>query len=101
MFTLDADERAIGETARQFADEFLAPDALDWDERKHFPVDVLRKAGPLGLGGISVRADVGGSELRRLDAVRIFEQLATGCPSVSCSAAMPSPSRASAPTRRL
>ncbi|WP_194827407.1 acyl-CoA dehydrogenase family protein [Nocardia sp. XZ_19_231] len=83
MFTLDADERAIGETARQFADEFLAPDALDWDERKHFPVDVLRKAGPLGLGGISVRADVGGSELRRLDAVRIFEQLATGCPSVS------------------
>ncbi|MFF5035300.1 acyl-CoA dehydrogenase family protein [Nocardia salmonicida] len=83
MFTLDADERAIGETARQFADEFLAPDALDWDERKHFPVDVLRKAGPLGLGGISVRADVGGSELRRLDAVRIFEQLSTGCPSVS------------------
>ncbi|MFI1234647.1 acyl-CoA dehydrogenase family protein [Nocardia salmonicida] len=83
MFTLDADERAIGETARQFADEFLAPDALDWDERKHFPVDVLRKAGPLGLGGISVRADVGGSELRRLDAVRIFEQLSTGCPSVA------------------
>ncbi|MEV0541082.1 acyl-CoA dehydrogenase family protein [Nocardia salmonicida] len=83
MFTLDADERAIGDTARQFADEFLAPDALDWDERKHFPVDVLRKAGPLGLGGISVRADVGGSELRRLDAVRIFEQLSTGCPSVA------------------
>ncbi|MFE3317984.1 acyl-CoA dehydrogenase family protein [Nocardia sp. NPDC059195] len=83
MFTLDEDERAIGETARQFADEFLAPNALDWDERKHFPVDVLRKAGPLGLGGISVRGDVGGSELRRLDAVRIFEQLSTGCPSVS------------------
>ncbi|MGW6620654.1 acyl-CoA dehydrogenase family protein [Nocardia sp. NPDC055002] len=83
MFTLDEDERAIGETARQFADEFLAPNALDWDERKHFPVDVLHKAGPLGLGGISVRADVGGSELRRLDAVRIFEQLSTGCPSVA------------------
>ncbi|MFD4442082.1 acyl-CoA dehydrogenase family protein [Nocardia sp. NPDC058519] len=83
MFTLDEDERAIGETARQFADEFLAPNALDWDERKHFPVDVLRKAGPLGLGGISVRGDVGGSELRRLDAVRIFEQLSTGCPSVA------------------
>ncbi|WP_446222005.1 acyl-CoA dehydrogenase family protein [Nocardia sp. IBHARD005] len=83
MFTLDSDERAIGETARQFADEFLSPNALDWDERKHFPVDVLRKAGPLGLGGISVRADVGGSELRRLDAVRIFEQLSTGCPSVA------------------
>lgn len=83
MFTLNDDERAIGETARQFADEFLAPDALEWDERKHFPVDVLRKAGPVGLGGIYVREDVGGSQLRRLDAVRIFEELATGCPAVA------------------
>ncbi|MFD4428305.1 acyl-CoA dehydrogenase family protein, partial [Nocardia sp. NPDC058497] len=83
MFTLNDDERAIGETARQFADEFLAPNALEWDEHKHFPVDVLRKAGPVGLGGIYVREDVGGSQLRRLDAVRIFEELATGCPSVA------------------
>ncbi|MBW0274054.1 acyl-CoA dehydrogenase [Nocardia sp. MH4] len=83
MFTLNDDERAIGETARQFADEFLAPNALEWDERKHFPVDVLRKAGPVGLGGIYVREDVGGSHLRRLDAVRIFEELATGCPAVA------------------
>ncbi|MEU2256675.1 acyl-CoA dehydrogenase family protein [Nocardia xishanensis] len=83
MFTLNEDERAIRETARQFADEFLAPNALEWDEQKHFPVDVLRKAGPLGLGGIYVREDVGGSGLRRLDAVRIFEQLATGCPAVA------------------
>lgn len=83
MLTLNDDERAIAETARQFADEFLAPNALDWDERKHFPVDVLRKAGPVGLGGIYVREEVGGSQLRRLDAVRIFEELATGCPSVA------------------
>lgn len=83
MFELDEDEKAIRDTARAFADEFLAPNALDWDERKHFPVDVLRKAGPLGLGGIYVREDVGGSGLRRLDAVRIFEQLSTGCPAVA------------------
>ncbi|BAD55883.1 acyl-CoA dehydrogenase family protein [Nocardia farcinica] len=83
MFTLDEDEKAIRDTAREFADEFLAPNALDWDEHKHFPVDVLRKAGPLGLGGIYVHEDMGGSGLRRLDAVRIFEQLATGCPSVA------------------
>ncbi|MBF6212279.1 acyl-CoA dehydrogenase family protein [Nocardia puris] len=83
MFTLNDDERAIRDTARQFADEFLAPHALEWDEQKHFPVDVLRKAGPLGLGGIYVGEDVGGSGLRRLDAARIFEQLATGCPSIA------------------
>ncbi|MFQ6393298.1 acyl-CoA dehydrogenase family protein [Nocardia sp. KC 131] len=83
MFTLDDDERAISDTARSFADELLAPNALEWDEQKHFPVDVVRKAGSLGMGGIYVSEEVGGSGLRRLDAVRIFEQLSTGCPSIA------------------
>jgi alkylation response protein AidB-like acyl-CoA dehydrogenase len=83
MFTLDDDERAISDTARSFADELLAPNALEWDEQKHFPVDVVRKAGSLGMGGIYVGEEVGGSGLRRLDAVRIFEQLSTGCPSIA------------------
>ncbi|MBF6447167.1 acyl-CoA dehydrogenase family protein [Nocardia elegans] len=83
MFVLDEDEQAIVDTARGFADELLAPNALEWDEHKHFPIDVLRKAGSLGMGGIYVGEDVGGSGLRRVDAVRIFEQLATGCPAIA------------------
>lgn len=83
MFALNDDERAITDMARDFADEYLAPNALEWDEQKHFPVDVLRKAGSLGMGGIYIGEDVGGSGLRRLDAVRIFEQLATGCPAIA------------------
>ncbi|GAA4475085.1 isobutyryl-CoA dehydrogenase [Rhodococcus olei] len=83
MFTLTDDERAISETARDFAAEFLAPNAIEWDQSKHFPVDVLRKAGALGMGGIYIREDVGGSGLTRLDAARIFEQLATGDPSIA------------------
>lgn len=83
MFTLTEDERAINETARDFADEFLAPGAVEWDQAKHFPVDVLRKAAGLGMGGIYINEDVGGSGLTRLDSVRIFEQLATGDPSIA------------------
>ncbi|MBF6061933.1 acyl-CoA dehydrogenase family protein [Nocardia terpenica] len=83
MFVLDEDEKAITATARSFADEMLAPHALEWDERKHFPIDVVHKAGSLGMGGIYVAEDVGGSGLRRLDAVRVFEQLATGCPAIA------------------
>ena len=83
MFTLTDDERAISDTARDFADEYLAPNAIEWDQTKHFPVDVLRKAAALGMGGIYIREDVGGSGLRRLDSVRIFEQLATGDPSIA------------------
>ncbi len=83
MFTLTEDERAINETARDFADEFLAPKAVEWDQNKRFPVDVLRKAAGLGMGGIYIGEDVGGSGLTRVDAVRIFEQLATGDPSIA------------------
>ncbi|MFD6883060.1 isobutyryl-CoA dehydrogenase [Rhodococcus sp. NPDC060084] len=83
MFTLSDDDKAIRDTARDFASEYLAPHAVEWDQNKHFPVDVLRKAAALGMGGIYVREDVGGSGLRRLDSVRIFEELATGCPSIA------------------
>ncbi len=63
MFRLSDDERAISDTARDFAAEYLAPGAIEWDQNKHFPVDVLRKAGALGMGGIYIREDVDGSGL--------------------------------------
>ena len=54
-----------------------------WDEEKHFPVDVMREAAQLGIGGVYIREDVGGSALTRFDAALIFEALAQGCPTVS------------------
>ncbi|WP_373285548.1 acyl-CoA dehydrogenase family protein [Agromyces bauzanensis] len=69
---------AIVEAVRDFASTVLAPNAGEWDASKHFPVDALAQAGELGLGGIYVREDVGGSELSRADAVAIFEELAKG-----------------------
>lgn len=73
------DERdAILEAVRDFAQTELAPHALEWDETKTFPADALRRAGELGLGGIYVREDVGGTGLARFDAAAIFEQLAVG-----------------------
>ncbi|MFG1278185.1 isobutyryl-CoA dehydrogenase [Xanthobacter autotrophicus] len=80
MFTLTEDQIAIREMARDFANAEIAPFAVEWDEKKHFPVDTLRAAAALGMAGIYVQDDVGGSGLSRLDAALIFEQLATGCP---------------------
>jgi hypothetical protein len=82
-FGLDDDERVIAETAAAFAQKRLAPYALEWDESHHFPTDVLREAAELGMAAIYCREDVGGSQLRRLDAVRIFEQLAAADPTVA------------------
>jgi alkylation response protein AidB-like acyl-CoA dehydrogenase len=82
-FALDADQIAVREMARAFADEVFAPSAVAWDEAKHFPVAEMRKAAALGMGGVFISEDVGGSGLSRLTATLIFEALATGCPTVA------------------
>jgi hypothetical protein len=83
LFTLNDDERVITETAAAFAAKRIAPHALEWDATKHFPTDVLREAAELGMAAIYCRDDVGGSGLRRLDGVRIFEQLAIADPTTA------------------
>jgi alkylation response protein AidB-like acyl-CoA dehydrogenase len=83
QFTLDGDQMAVREMARAFATEVFAPNAIAWDEAKHFPVAEMRKAGALGMGGIFVAEDLGGSGLSRLTGTLIFEALATGCPTTA------------------
>jgi len=79
-----AEEReAILDAVRDFADTELAPFAAERDEKHIFPRESLGKAGELGLGGIYVREDFGGTGLSRSDTVAIFEELAKGDPAVA------------------
>jgi alkylation response protein AidB-like acyl-CoA dehydrogenase len=82
-FALTSDQLAIQEMALGFAATTLAPHAVRWDEEKHFPVAEMREAAALGMGGIYINEDVGGSGLTRLDAALIFEALSAGCPTVA------------------
>ncbi len=82
-FALTEEQAAIQETALAFARERLAPHALEWDEKNHFPVDVIRETAALGMATIYVPADKGGSGLSRLDGALIMEALAYGCPAIS------------------
>ncbi|WP_200939215.1 MULTISPECIES: isobutyryl-CoA dehydrogenase [unclassified Caulobacter] len=77
-FALNEDQVAIQDAARAFAEGQLAPHSAEWDEKKHFPIDVLRQAAELGFAGIYVNENVGGSGLSRLDASIIFEALSYG-----------------------
>jgi alkylation response protein AidB-like acyl-CoA dehydrogenase len=83
QFELNDAQRAIQEMAEAFAQDRVAPHALEWDRNRHFPADVIRETGALGLGGIYVGDDVGGSALGRLDAVLVFEALSRACPAFS------------------
>jgi len=82
-FELTEDQVAIRDMALSFARDELAPNAVEWDQKKHFPIDTLRAAGALGMGGIYVSEEHGGSALSRFDAVVIFEALSQGCPTIA------------------
>src|SRR5580765_7969101 len=82
-FSLTEEQAAIQETALTFAKERMAPFASEWDEKSHFPVDVIRETAALGMATIYVPAEQGGSGLSRLDGALIMEALAYGCPAIS------------------
>ncbi|SMY12175.1 acyl-CoA dehydrogenase family protein [Brevibacterium jeotgali] len=82
-FGLTEEQQELFAMCRTFADEELAPHALEWDAEGHFPVDSIRRTAELGMGGIYIDEEYGGAGLGRMDAVLVFEALSTGCPAVA------------------
>jgi len=77
-FALTDDQRAIQDAARAFAEAELAPHSAEWDETKHFPVDVMKSAAEMGFCGIYTGEEHGGMALGRVEAAVIFEELSRG-----------------------
>jgi len=78
-FDLTEDQKMFAETAKQFSDSELLPNAAKWDVEHTFPKEVITKAGELGFCGLYAPEDAGGLGLSRLDSSIIFEQLSMGC----------------------
>jgi alkylation response protein AidB-like acyl-CoA dehydrogenase len=74
----DDDLKSMLQAVRKFAESELAPHAQERDETKHFPVDVMRRAGELGLGGLCVSEEYDGIGLPRAVSVKVFDELARG-----------------------
>lgn len=81
-FGLSEEQQAIFDMAHAFGQEHIAPFAREWEEAGTIPRALWSKVAELGLGGIYVSEDFGGSGLSRLDATLVFEALAMACPSV-------------------
>ncbi len=60
-FELSPDHEAFRQVVREFAREEIAPHAAQWDEHHYFPVEVVQKMGKLGLFGLPVPEEYGGS----------------------------------------
>ncbi|MEC7763848.1 MAG: acyl-CoA dehydrogenase family protein [Pseudomonadota bacterium] len=81
-FALSEEQEAIFEMAHGFGQENIAPFAQDWERQGTIPKELWSKVAELGLGGIYVSEEYGGSGLTRLDATLVFEALAMSCPAV-------------------
>jgi alkylation response protein AidB-like acyl-CoA dehydrogenase len=81
-FALSEEQQAIFDMAYAFGQEHIAPFARQWEAEGTIPKALWGKLAELGLGGIYVSEEFGGSGLTRLDATLIFEALAMACPAV-------------------
>ena len=83
QFELTEDQLAIQDMARKFTADAITPHAAEWDEKAHFPRDVIKQAAELGFASIYVSEESGGIGLGRLEAALIMEAMAYGCPATS------------------
>lgn len=82
-FERSEEQQAIWDMAFAFGQERIAPFAAQWEEEGTIPRELLADIGALGLGGIYVSEEAGGSGLKRLDAALVFEALSMACPAVA------------------
>jgi len=82
-FALSDEQEAVFDMARAFGAEHIAPHARTWEAEGTIPKDLWPRVAELGLAGIYVSEDHGGSGLSRLDATLVFEALSMSCASVA------------------
>ncbi|MBY6005767.1 acyl-CoA dehydrogenase family protein [Salipiger bermudensis] len=82
-FALSEEQTAIFDMAYGFGQEHVAPNAMAWEAEGTIPKELWTEIGQLGLGGIYVSEENGGSGLTRLDATLVFEALSMACPAVA------------------
>jgi alkylation response protein AidB-like acyl-CoA dehydrogenase len=77
----------VGRTARQFAAQHIKPYVMQWDEAQTFPREVFTALGRLGMMGVVVPEQYGGSGLSYLEYVAIISEISAVCGSIGLSLA--------------
>lgn len=86
-FTQNEVTQQVAHVARDFAQKHILPHVMEWDESQHFPKDVFHEMGKLGLMGIFVPEEYGGSGFGYYEYVAAIVETAKVCGSVGLSLA--------------
>ena len=86
-FNLGPNNKLVAESVRDFANQYIKPNVMDWDESQFFPKELFKKAGEFGFMGILVPECLGGSGLGYQEYVTIIEEISKVDPSIGLSVA--------------
>lgn len=86
-FTKSENQKMIAQMAKDFAEKEIRPNIMKWDESQEFPRDLFRKAGELGMMGVLVPEEYGGSGFGYFEYISVIEEIAKVCGSVGLSVA--------------
>ena len=75
-FRLTDEQKQIRDMVREFAESEIKPNLSKWDEEQHFPVEVFKRAGELGMLGVTIPEEYGGAGLSYIDYANVVEELA-------------------------
>jgi alkylation response protein AidB-like acyl-CoA dehydrogenase len=83
----DSDLQMITQSAKDFAEAYIRPHVMEWDEAQYFPVDLFRKMGEQGFMGVLVPEEYGGVGLTYQEYISIIVEIAKVCGSIGLSVA--------------
>ena len=82
-FDLNEEQKVWKKIVHEFAEKELRPKAREVDEKEEFNWEAFRKAGPVGLAGMSIPEEFGGSNVDMVSNAIAFEELGWGCGSTA------------------
>ena len=86
-FDYSETQQLVAASAKEFAEQYIRPHIMEWDESQVFPVEVFKKAGEMGFMGVLVPEVYGGSGLGYHEYIAIIEEISKVDPSIGLSLA--------------
>lgn len=86
-FDYSETQQMVATSAKEFAEQYIRPYVMEWDESQAFPIEVFKKAGEMGFMGVLVPVEYGGSALGYHEYIAILEEISKVDPSIGLSVA--------------
>src|SRR6195952_1772511 len=86
-FSVSENQQMVGQMAKDFAEKHIKPHVMEWDEAQHFPAELFKKLGELGMMSVFVPEEYGGSGFGYFEYVTVIVEIAKVCGSIGLSIA--------------